>query len=118
MSGWDSFEKFRPYNKFSTLFAQKICCLRLLSSSSGLEIGNEFAYSIQNFSICKKYIIGTVFFAVQVHTVPVQAARIKNTSTVKAARNASIAVHLQSVLAAAARTASTKDNSVQSDIKK
>jgi hypothetical protein len=25
-----------PYNKFSTLFAQKICYLRLLSSSSGL----------------------------------------------------------------------------------
>ena len=54
----------------------------------------------------------TVFFAVQVHTAPAQTARIKNTSTVKAARNASIAVHLQSVLAAAARTESTKGNSL------
>lgn len=56
----------------------------------------------------------TVFFAVQVHTAPAQTARTKNTSTEKAARNVCIAVHLQSVLAAVARTESTKDNSLWS----
>jgi hypothetical protein len=60
----------------------------------------------------------TVFFAVQVHTAPAQTARIKNTSTVKAAQNVCIAVHLHSALAAAAHMESMKDNSVQSDIKK
>jgi len=54
----------------------------------------------------------TVFFAVQVHTAPAHTARIKNTSMVKAARNVCIAVHLQSVLAAAAHTESTKDSSL------
>jgi hypothetical protein len=52
----------------------------------------------------------TVFFAVQVHTAPAHTARIENTSTGKAARNVCIVAHLHSVLAAAARTESTKGN--------
>jgi hypothetical protein len=61
---------------------------------------------------------GTVFFAVQVHTAPAHIARTKSTSMEMAVRSAYSAVLLHWVLAAPARTESTKDNSVQSNIKK
>ncbi|MCJ7484059.1 MAG: hypothetical protein MUO31_13955, partial [Thermodesulfovibrionales bacterium] len=55
----------------------------------------------------------TVFFVVQVHSVPAHAAHMANTNTEKAARNVYIVARLHSVLAAAAHTENTKDNSLK-----
>jgi len=59
-----------------------------------------------------------VFFAVQVHTAPAHIAHTKNTSTEMAVRSVYSAVLLYWVLASPAHTGSTKDKSIQSDIKK